>query len=234
MTALEQKGHVAKVLVVENDEPTLMLLCDHLTADRFQVTGARSIDEATSHLEAGGFDMLLLDLNSGGGLDTLRTIRASENESVRNVGVILISGRDTERDRIRGLGEGADDYILRPFSYGELLARMNAVLRRRRGPVKSLKVGEHELEIDQADRRVKVNGRDVRLSAKEFSLLNVLALEPAKAHSKEELLEAVWGYRSAGHTRTLEAHMSRLRRKLDPDHGRICPNLWGVAYRLNP
>ena len=124
MTCLEQKDHVERVLVVENDNPTLKLICDHLAADRFQVTGARSTDEATSHLEAVKFDMVLLALNSGDGLDTLRAIRGSENGAVSRVGVIILSGRSTERERVKGLGEGADDYIAKPFKFDTLAAML--------------------------------------------------------------------------------------------------------------
>ena len=173
---------------------------------------------------------MLLDLSlpDASGLELLREIR-NPDRSVNRVdpalGVIIVSGRGTERDRIRGLGQGADDYVQKPYSYGELLARINSVLRRKVRTHPVIRAGE--IEINAIERTVKVAGRPVLLSAKEFGLLNLLATEPTRVFSKEELLQEVWGYRSMSHTRTLEAHCSRLRRKLDPDGGRYVVNCWG-------
>ena len=121
--------------------------------------------------------------------------------------------------------------MLKPFAFGELLARIGSVLRRRLGDrANVVKVGE--IAINRAERTVRVGDRLVELSGKEFALLCALAADPTRVYSKEELLRDVWGYRSLGHTRTLEAHASRLRRKLDPDEGQYVVNCWGVGYRL--
>lgn len=228
-------GAGARIVVCEDDRPTLELLCDHLTADRFEALAAPTAADALRLCEFNRPDLLLLDLSlpDRSGLDVLAEIRTVEgrfNPFDSDLAVIIVSGRGSERDRIRGLERGADDYVLKPFSYSELLARIGAVLRRRgrNGPV--LRV--EGIEIDRRRRSVRVAGRPVRLSAKEFSLLATLAAEPTRVFSKEELLREVWGYRSIGHTRTLEAHASRLRRKLDPDNGRFIVNCWGVGYRL--
>src|SRR5215213_8427006 len=126
---------------------------------------------------------------------------------------------------------GADDYLVKPFHYPELRARINAVLRRRSGRQEGpRRVGE--LVVDPARRRVWVEGRDISLSNKEFSLLRVLASDPVRVFSKKELLEDVWGYRTPAQTRTLDSHASRLRRKLDPEHSRYVINCWGFGYRL--
>ena len=126
---------------------------------------------------------------------------------------------------------GADDYIVKPFQVQELVARIRAVLRRRDGRrAGPLQVGE--IFVDTARREVTVAGRPVRLANKEFSLLRALAAEPTRVFSKAELLRDVWGFRSAGRTRTLDSHASRLRRKLDPESGRYVVNCWGVGYRL--
>jgi DNA-binding response OmpR family regulator len=184
----------------------------------------------------GSPDLLLLDLTlpDASGLDVLREIRNPDRAVSRfdsRLGVIVLSGRGTERDRVRGLEQGADDYVVKPYHYSELLARISAVLRRRRtGTSRVTRVAEIEISHDQ--RSVAVGAQPVELSAKEFSLLGVLATEPTRVFTKEELLRDVWGYRSIGHTRTLEAHASRLRRKLDPDTGRFVVNCWGVGYRL--
>lgn len=228
-------GRVVRVVVCEDDRPTLELLCDHLTADRFEVLAAPTAADALRLCEFNRPDLLLLDLAlpDASGLDVLSRIRGvgrRVNPFDSNLAVIIVSGRGSERDRIRGLERGADDYVLKPFSYGELLARIGAVLRRRDRGNPVLRV--EGIEIDRRQRTVRVDGRPVRLSAKEFSLLAVLAEEPTRVFSKEELLREVWGYRSIGHTRTLEAHASRVRRKLDPDSGRFIVNCWGVGYRL--
>ncbi len=132
---------------------------------------------------------------------------------------------------MRGFDLGADDYVVKPFHYPELRARIGAVLRRRvdgrEGP---RRVGE--IVIDPVRREVKVGEREVQLANKEFALLRVLASDPIRVFSKEELLRDVWGYQSLGRTRTLDSHASRLRRKLDPEQARYVLNCWGVGYRL--
>ncbi len=145
--------------------------------------------------------------------------------------MIVVSGRRGSSDRVRGLVEGADDYLVKPFDYPELRARVAAVLRRRQprrqGP---LRVGD--LEVDARTRQVRVDGVVVALANKEFELLRALAMEPTRVFTKFELLRDVWGFRAAGRTRTLDSHASRLRRKLDPAGGRFVVNIWGVGYRL--
>lgn len=222
----EASKTVAKVLIVEDDAATRQQLGEHLEADRFEVAAVKSAAEARSLLAAGDFNLVLLDLTlSDDALGLLREIHQGEER----VAVIIVTGRSTERDRIRGLNEGADDYISKPYSYGELLARMNAVLRRLKAdPV--TQVGE--IEINNETGKVTVSGRAVHLSAKELALLKVLATEPTRVFSREELLAEIWGYRSIGHTRTLEAHCARLRSKLDPEYGRLVVNCWGVGFRL--
>ncbi|MBN8867217.1 MAG: response regulator transcription factor [Solirubrobacterales bacterium] len=232
---LPDPEEIARIVVCEDDQSTRELLCDHLTADRFGVLAAPTAGDALRFCTYDRPDLLLLDLSlpDASGLDLLGEIREPDRSVNRidpTLGVIIVSGRGTERDRVRGLSRGADDYLLKPFAYGELLARINAVLRRRRAAHPMLHVAG--IRIDDAERSVNVGGRPVQLSIKEFELLRVLATEPTRVFSKEELLRDVWGYRSIGHTRTLEAHCSRLRRKLDPDEGRFVVNCWGVGYRL--
>src|SRR3954451_11175814 len=119
----------------------------------------------------------------------------------------------------------------KPFHYPELRARINSILRRRGGRHDGpRRVGD--LVVDPARRRVWVEGRDVTLSNKEFSLLRVLVSDPIRVFTKKELLEDVWGFRTSAQTRTLDSHASRLRRKLDPEHSRYVINCWGVGYRL--
>ena len=145
--------------------------------------------------------------------------------------MIVLSGRSSEVDRIRGLTEGADDYVVKPFHYQEIAARIRAVLRRRDGRREGpRRIGD--LFIDPSRREVRVADREIRLANKEFSLLRALAADPYRVFDKEDLLRDVWGFRSIGRTRTLDSHASRLRRKLDPESGRYVVNVWGVGYRL--
>ena len=233
---LPERNVIAKLVICEDDRATLELLSDHLAADRYEVLAAPTAADALRLCQFNSPDMLLLDLSlpDASGLDVLREIREPDRSASRfdpTMAVIILSGRGTERDRIRGLEQGADDYVVKPYQYGELLARISAVLRRRSADRTDL-LRAGEITINRAERTVKVGSRPIELSSKEFALLGALAEQPTRVYSKEELLRDVWGYRSLGHTRTLEAHASRLRRKLDPDGGRFIVNCWGVGYRL--
>jgi DNA-binding response OmpR family regulator len=224
------------LIVCDDDAPTLELLCDHLEADRFRALPARSAADALRLCHFKQPDLLLLDLNlpDAPGLEVLREIRAAEGatgEYDPELPVIVLTGRGTDADRLRGLVCGADDYVVKPFQIQELVERIKAVLRRRDGRrAGPLVVGE--IFVDTARREVTVAGRPIRLANKEFSLLRALAAEPTRVFTKAELLRDVWGFRSAGRTRTLDSHASRLRRKLDPESGRYVVNCWGVGYRL--
>lgn len=226
----------ATIVVCEDDPPTLELLCDHLYADRYAALPAPCASDALRLCRFKAPDLLLLDLRlpDFSGLDVLREIRATDGVTGGydpRLPVLVLSGRATEPDRVRGLETGADDYLVKPFSYVELAARVRALLRRRgEGRQGPMRVGE--ISVDPARREVRVGGREVRLANKEFELLRMLASEPQRVFTKQELLRDVWGFRSLGRTRTLDSHASRLRRKLDPEHGRFVRNVWGVGYRL--
>ena len=138
-----------------------------------------------------------------------------------------------ELDRVRGFERGADDFVCKPFSYGELRARMAALLRRaRERPRRAGACASATLEIDPPSREVRLRGARVELSQKEFALLRALAAEPTRVFTKEELLRDVWGFRSMGATRTLDSHACRLRQKLGAAGDRFVVNVWGVGYRL--
>ena len=226
----------ATVVVCEDDAATLELLCDHLEADRYRALPAPCAADALRLCHYKQPDLLLLDLNlpDAAGLDVLREIRASEGATGRydpQLPVIVLSGRSTDADRLRGFLCGADDYVVKPFAVPEIVARIRAVLRRRDGRrAGPLRVGE--IFVDTARREVRVGDRVVELANKEFALLRTLAAEPRRVFTKQELLRDVWGFRSMGRTRTLDSHASRLRRKLDPEAGRYVVNCWGVGYRL--
>ena len=226
------------VVVCEDDPPTLELLCDHLRADRFEVVAAPNAADALRHCQYRSPDLLLLDLGlpDASGLDVLREIRGAERTTGRydaGLAVVILSGRSGEVDRVRGLDEGADDYVVKPFHFAELSARLRSVLRRRSEQRQgSIRVGD--LAIDSSRREVRVDGEPVMLANKEYELLLTLASEPRRVFTKSELLRDVWNFQTMGRTRTLDSHASRLRRKLDPDGGRFVVNVWGVGYRLLP
>ena len=233
---LPERREIARIAVCEDDEATRALLCDNLAADGYTALPGEDASDALRICSYNQPDLLLLDLMlpDAPGLDVLREIRDADGVSARfdpHLPIVILSGRGTVDDRVRGLDAGADDYLVKPFHYPELKARLARVLRRRtpsrEGPCR---VGE--IVIDPARRQVQVHGEAVELSNKEFALLRALASDPTRVFSKEELLRDVWGYRSLGRTRTLDSHASRLRRKLDPEHGRFVVNSWGVGYRL--
>ena len=234
--SLPEPRRAGTIVICEDDEATLGLLCDHLAADCFDALPAPSAADALRLCQYNHPDLLLLDLRlpDASGLDVLREIRAEEGATARFnplLPVIVLSGRGTPTDRLRGLRAGADDYVTKPFDYAELLARVEIALRRRgerrEGP---RRIGE--LVVDPVLREVRVGDRVVDLANKEFALLCALAAEPRRVFTKQELLRDVWGFRSLGRTRTLDSHASRLRRKLDPAAGRYVVNCWGVGYRL--
>jgi DNA-binding response OmpR family regulator len=226
------------VVVCEDDPPTLELLCDHLRADQFEVVAAPNAADALRSCQYQSPDLLLLDLGlpDASGLDVLREIRGAERSTGRydaGLAVIVLSGRAAEVDRVRGLEEGADDYVAKPFHYAELSARVRSVLRRRSEQRQgSIRIGD--LLIDSSRREVRVDGKPVALANKEYELLLALASEPRRVFTKSELLRDVWDFQTMGRTRTLDSHASRLRRKLDPEAGRFVVNVWGVGYRLLP
>jgi DNA-binding response OmpR family regulator len=233
---LPQRREIASVVVCEDDTPTLELLCDHLVADRFGVLPAPSASDALRLCRYKQPDLMLLDLTlpDASGLDVLQEIREADGVVSRfdpRLPVIVLTGRGGDDDRVRGLEFGADDYLVKPFHYPELRARIATVLRRggerRAGPCR---VGD--IVVDPTRRKAWVGGREVKLAKKEFSLLRVLAADPHRVFSKRELLGEVWGFRAPTKTRTLDSHASRLRRKLDPEHARYVINCWGVGYRL--
>jgi DNA-binding response OmpR family regulator len=224
------------VLVVEHEDPTREFLEQQLTDDGFEVFAAERARQALEVVERLELDLVLLDavLPDGSGFELCSRLREGEPGRVwnRDVPVIMVSSRGDPVDRVRGFARGADDYVVKPFVYEELLARMRAVLRRVAGP-RHERLRVRDLEIDLASRVVRVGGLSVQLSAKEYELLVALAEDPERVFRKEDLLRDVWGFRSLGRTRTLDSHASRLRRKLNgPGEAAYVLNVWGVGYRL--
>jgi DNA-binding response OmpR family regulator len=225
------------ILLIEDDAATRTFLADNLAADGYDVVPAETARDGARLLESKYPDLALVDvgLPDGSGFDVLRRVRDADGIASRvdpDTPVVLLSGRATELDRVRGFERGADDFVAKPFSYPELRGRVGALLRRRQQAARGGRIRVGELEVDPASRETRVGGEIVPLSQKEFSLLRALAAEPTRVHTKSELLRAVWGYQASGHTRTLDSHACRLRQKLGVRGGRFVVNVWGVGYRL--
>jgi DNA-binding response OmpR family regulator len=225
------------VLVVEDDDVTRAFLLDNLAADGFRVAGASGAGEALRQIEVRQPSLVVLDLvlDEGTGLGLLDRIRASDGLSSRvdpDLPVVVLSGRAGDADRVRSFARGADDHLCKPFLYAELLARVRAVLRRADGRRVQGVMRVGQLTIDPATRAVRLSGRRVELSAKEFALLHRLAEDPTRVYRKHELLRDVWGYLSIGNTRTLDAHACRLRKKLRGPGRPWVVNVRGVGYKL--
>jgi DNA-binding response OmpR family regulator len=225
------------ILVVEDDDATRTFLADNLTADGYDLLVADCASIGLSLLERKFPDLALIDIGlpDGSGLDLLRRVRGADGVASRinpDMALMVISGRTTELDRVRGFDRGADDYLCKPFSYPELRGRVAALLRRADHRPARGRLRAGPLEVDPPSREVLLHGARVALSQKEFALLRTLASEPGRVFTKEELLRSIWGYRSIGSTRTLDSHACRLRHKLGVYGDRFVVNVWGVGYRL--
>jgi DNA-binding response OmpR family regulator len=225
------------ILVVEDDEVTQRFLVENLAADGFRAVGATSAGEGLRAIEVRRPSLVLLDvgLESSSGLDLLDRVRHADGLASRidpDLPVIVLTASTGEADRVRGFARGADDYVVKPFLYAELLGRVRAVLRRAEGRRRRglLRVGE--LTVDPSTRAVRLAGKKIELAAKEFALLHALAEEPTRVYGKNELLRDVWGFQSLGKTRTLDAHACRLRKKLRPSPRPWVVNVRGVGYKL--
>ena len=225
----------ATILVVDDDESVRALLSRALGADGFRVEAVGDATSAREALATQSHDLVVLDLTLGSedGLDILSSLRESSD-----VPVILLTGRGDEYDRILGLKLGADDYLVKPFSPGELAARITSVLRRTRHgspPTIGPQLSFGALEIEVPTREVHLDGRLVDMTAKEFDLLVFLARSPRQVFSREQLLAQVWESSSEWQdSATVTEHVRRIRRKIeaDPDNPRWIRTVRGVGYRF--
>jgi DNA-binding response OmpR family regulator len=225
------------LLIVEDDDLTRAFLVEHLAADGYDPLEAATLADALEILETTSPCLVLSDLTlpDGTGLDLVERIRSADGLVSRvdpRTPIVLLTGRGSEIDRVRGLERGADDYVCKPFSFVELRLRIAALLRRvdRRPEAGVVRVGE--LVVDPSRRTVVVRGTPVALTQKEYALLLALVREPTRVFAKDELLRTVWGFRTAGITRTIDSHACRLRRKLGHAGDQFVVNVWGVGYRL--
>lgn len=232
-----------RVLVVEDDESIAALERDYLEAADFSVTVVESGEEALGHLGGGAatVDAVVLDVMLPGidGFRVLREIRARWD-----LPVIMVTARQEDVDTVRGLGLGADDYVAKPFSPAQLVARVKAHLARherltgdtsRPGTSRgTIEVGG--VRVERRTRRAWVDGSEVQLTAKEFSLLAVLLEQPDWVFTREELYDRVWGEESFGDQSTVTVHVRKLREKIerDPAAPTRIVTVWGVGYRFAP
>jgi DNA-binding response OmpR family regulator len=226
-----------RVLVVEDDPTVAEVVTRYLEREGYDVAAVADGRAAVEHCRQDAPDLLVLDVMLPG-LDGLEVCRRVRN--IAPVAVVMLTARGEEDDLVAGLEFGADDYLTKPFSPRELMARVKAVLRRTAtvgtGPDDGPPiVGAEDLEIDVAAHEVRVRGRAVSLTAREFDLLVFLAQRPRQVFDKQELFERVWGF-TIGDPATVTVHVRRLREKIesDPSAPRHLVTVWGVGYRFDP
>ena len=210
----------ALILIVEDEEPLTVLLRYNLEAEGYEVEAVARGDEAELRLRERRPDLLILDWMLPGlsGIELCRRLRARSDTA--QLPILMLTARGEENERIRGLATGADDYVVKPFSLPELMARVKAILRRARPEAVSPALKSGELELDRETIRVRRGGREVRLGPTEFRLLEFLMKSPGRVFSREQLLDAVWGRDVYVDERTVDAHVGRLRRALNRGRAR--------------
>jgi DNA-binding response OmpR family regulator len=223
-----------RVLVVDDEPMVREVLARYLEMEGFEVETAEDGEQALATFDAAPPDLVLLDLMLPriDGFEVFRRIRARTQTAV-----IMLTARGEETDRVVGLELGADDYVTKPFSPREVVARVRAVLRRANGSrTQGDVLSFGALEIDGPRREARRDGEPVRLTRKEFALLYLLASSPGRTFSRTEILDEVWDFAWHGDTATVTVHVRRLREKIEdePSHPRHLITVWGVGYRFDP
>ncbi|MDE5590476.1 MAG: response regulator transcription factor [Acetatifactor sp.] len=220
------------ILIIEDDIDFAEIVRDMLEGYDYQVSIVNTCETAYEILKTNQFHLILMDINlpDGTGFEVCKELRA-----VSSVPVIFASARTGEDDKITGLDIGGDDYLAKPYSLKELLARVNALIRRTYGSESEERVYQiHTIRVDVANRTVQKNGAEIKLALKEFDLLAYLCAHPNKAIRKEELLREVWGIFSEAEIATVAVHIRWLREKLedDPSNPALIRTVWGVGYEF--
>jgi two-component system KDP operon response regulator KdpE len=224
-----------RILVVDDDPQIRRTMKTTLTARGYEVSDSRSGEEALDKLRLETYDLVLLDMNmpGSGGIETCRLIRSSSD-----IAIIMLTVRNSEKDKVEALDAGADDYVTKPFSTPELLARIRATFRRLSQAPDDAGLQQLSLQgvkIDLASRQVTVQGRISRLTAKEFDLLSYFLMRPNKTISHRELLQAVWGPDYGDELEYLRVFINRLRKKIEPDPSKprfLVTDAW-AGYRFH-
>lgn len=205
----------ASLLIVEDEEPLQVLLTYNFQAEGFRVRSTTRGDEVETLVKEELPDLIILDWMLPGlsGIEVCRRLRAREETS--RIPVILLTARGEESERVRGLATGADDYVVKPFSVPELIARVNSILRRVNPESVAEQLAAGDIELDRRTRRVLRGDRDVDLSPTEYRLLEHLMQNPGRVYSREQLLNAVWGHDIYVDERTVDVHVGRLRKLLN-------------------
>ncbi|HAT1614913.1 TPA: response regulator transcription factor [Raoultella ornithinolytica] len=228
-----------KILLVEDDDDIAALLRLNLQDEGYQIVHEADGAQALVQLEKGGWDAAILDLMlpNVDGLEICRRIR----QMTRYLPVIIISARSSETHRVLGLEMGADDYLAKPFSVIELVARVKALFRRQEAMGLNLlmdsgRIDCHGLSIDPLSREIRLHGEPVDLTPREFDLLYYFARHPGEVFSRLALLDCVWGYQHEGYEHTVNTHINRLRSKIerDPTEPEIILTVWGKGYKFAP
>jgi DNA-binding response OmpR family regulator len=226
-----------RILIVEDDPVISEVQKDYLQASGFAADVAATGDEGLRMALEGGYDLIILDLMlpKTDGYEICRQVREASD-----IPILIVSARKEDVDKIRGFGLGADDYMIKPFSLGELVARVKAHLARYERLVggsarRSDEIRIRGLRIDKLSRRVYVNETEVPFTSKEYDLLLFLVTNPNRVFSKDELFEKIWGLDSLGDIATVTVHISKLREKIetDPAKPQYIETVWGVGYRFN-
>jgi len=229
----------SKILVIEDDPDIASLISMHLTDNGFEVVVENRGDSGLEVFKDGAFDLVLLDLMLPGidGLSLCREMRAGNGY----IPILMLTAKSTELDRVLGLEMGADDYLTKPFSLPELIARVKALLRRvealtakQAEPAPATIIDTNGLILDAEKRHVSIDGAAVELTAREFDLLHHLASHPGRVYSRIQLLDQVWGYSYEGYEHTVNTHINRLRAKIekDPTKPVYVQTVWGVGYKF--
>ncbi len=205
----------AKVLIVEDEEPLALVLRYNLEAEGFRVQVVQRGDEAEIAIAEDAPDLIVLDWMLPGlsGLELCRRLRAGRTQ--RNIPILMLTARTEEADRVRGLTTGADDYVVKPFSVPELMARIRAILRRTNPERLADALIVDDILLDREAHRVTRNGREVRLGPTEFRLLEYLMENPGRVFSRSQLLDGVWGRDVYVDERTVDVHIGRLRKAIN-------------------
>ncbi|USB33115.1 response regulator transcription factor [Paenibacillus sp. YPG26] len=226
-----------RILIIEDDPYIAELQRDYFMLHDYEVEVSHHGSEGLAKALAGGYDLIILDLQLPGvdGFEICRTLREQ-----LDVPILIVSAKNEEIDKIRGFGIGADDFVTKPFSPNELVARAKAHLARYERFTGGYKVQEsdtidiRELSIHKSSHRVFVHGREVALTAKEFEVLVFMAANPNRVFSKAQLFERIWGLESNGDIATVTVHISRIREKIeaDPANPQFIETVWGAGYRF--